>query len=105
MVAPNDNEGRQEMGGLITAYNNKLEQALSQFEKDKSEASVFLFDAHKLFDQILDDPCSHEETCPIEDTTSFCPAYADERGDQYRDDPQCPYSVDKYFWINSIHCM
>lgn len=105
MIGPNDTEGRDELGSLIKGYNTNLTQALSQFSNTNPDAAVFIFDTYTLFNQLLDDPCSYKETCPIKDTTTFCPAYENERVDPFQDSPDCAYPLDKYFWINGLHCM
>lgn len=103
MLDRTDAEAIREMGDLIRAYNNNLTRAVSQFSSTYSDATVFLFDTHALFNQLLDDPCSYEETCPLQVTTTYCKAYMGEKDDQYKFDPECQYSADKYFWLNTLH--
>lgn len=101
----NNTEGQREVKSLIDGFNTNLTKALSEFSNANSDAAVFLFDTHTLWNQIFEDPCSFKETCPLQDTTTYCPAYENERENPYLDDPECAYPLDKYFWINRIHCM
>lgn len=99
----NDEHLKQELGDLITGYNTNLTRAVTQFSDDNSDAAVFIFDTHELFNKLLDDPCSYPETCPIKVTDAFCPAYENERSNPYVNNSSCAYPLDEYFWINGLH--
>jgi len=90
------------LADTITAYNKNLTDAVNIFSDSHANATMFHFDVNSLFHDILDEPCSYEETCSLKDTFTYCPAYQHEKEDAYRFDRRCQYSIDKYFWLNSL---
>ena len=102
MVGKNSEKIRK-MGYLTRACNSNLARVVSNFRDTYSDAKVFMFDTHDLFTQLLNNPCSHEETCPLQVTTTYCESYKTVRDDQYKFDAACEYSVDKYFWLSAVH--
>lgn len=96
-------ESIRQLGELVEIFNNNLDRVVSEFRKTYLDATVFLFDTHTLFSQLMDDPCSYEETCPLQITTTYCRAYMHEENDPYRFDPECQYPIDEYFWLNTLH--
>jgi len=90
------------MEDTVAAYNKNLTKAIDYFGESHANTTVFQFDAHSLFSEILDWPCSHEATCAVQDTFTFCRAYQHEKENPYRFNRRCQYSLDKYFWLNSL---
>lgn len=83
-------------------WNVNITATVDNF-KQTHEATVFFFDACKLFNTIVDDPCTFEESCGFKVTQDSCLGYAWGAPTPDYFDPQCAYSVDKYLWINPLH--
>jgi len=59
----------------IAAYNANLTRLAANLSSTYSDATTFVFDTNAAFTQVLDDPCSHPETCPYKNTTNYCGSY------------------------------
>ena len=103
MLEGSDAKAKRELGELVAGWNSNTTEMVLQFRNTHPDATVFLFDLYDLWNQILDDPCSHEPTCGIEVTDTFCEGYMYEQEDTYLFDPACKYPVSSYFWLNSMH--
>lgn len=95
--------GTEEWKEINSEWNVNVTAVVSNFTKTYDEASTFFFDAHTFFNTIMDDPCSFEESCGFEVTTDTCEQYFFGATTPDYKDPKCPYSVDKYIWINPLH--
>ena len=73
------------------------------FTETYNETSTFFFDAWRLFDDVMNDPCVFEESCGFEVTTGACDAYYFGATTPDYKSPDCPYRVDQYLWINMLH--
>lgn len=93
----------QTLGQLIQQYNDDLERGIAKFRENHLDAAVFYFDANRLFNRLLDDPCSHDETCPLEVLDRYCETYRVEKNDSYLFAPECEVAADKYFWLGTVH--
>ncbi|KXT02390.1 hypothetical protein AC578_172 [Pseudocercospora eumusae] len=87
----------------IEAWNANLTSMVSDLQTKHRDVTTFTFDAYTLFGQVLDDPCSHNTTCPYKNTTHYCEAYENGTPEWYTYNVTCGLSVDKYFWLNSLH--
>lgn len=87
----------------IAAWNANVTSLAANLSRTYVDATTFVFDAHSLFEQVLDDPCSHSETCAYRNTTDYCEAYMDGTPSWYTFNPNCSLPVDEYFWLNSLH--
>lgn len=90
------------LADTVTTYNKNLTKAIDTFGVTHANATVFQFDVNGLFHNILDEPCSHTETCALKDTFTYCRAYQHEKENPYRFNRRCQYSLDKYFWLNTL---
>ena len=87
----------------IKDWNKRLIQLGNNLTNIYSDATVFQFDTNKIFAQVLDDPCSHPQTCPYKNTTDYCVAYENGTPSWYTFNATCGVPVDEYFWLNSLH--
>jgi phospholipase/lecithinase/hemolysin len=86
---------KRELASLTRAYNQNLTRSVRDFEESYGDIRLFLFDTNDLFHKMLDDPCSQKETCHLQDTTTFCEAYAHEHNDVKKYSTDCRFSADK----------
>ena len=60
----------------ITDFNLKIRNMATSLVERHKDATAFVFDTFTLFNEVLDDPSSHDETAVYRNTTDFCQAYA-----------------------------
>lgn len=87
----------------VSTWNANLTALASNFCAAYPDATTFLFDTYQLFNDVIDDPCSHPETCEFKDTTTSCDMYAFGTPDFDTKLPECEYRVDEYLWMNDIN--
>ncbi|KAK3698890.1 hypothetical protein LTR37_016767 [Vermiconidia calcicola] len=87
----------------IAAYNANITRMAANLSSTYKDATTFMFDTNSLFTQVLDDPCSYEETCPYRNTTDYCEWYENGTDSWYTSFKNCSIPVDEYFWLNSLH--
>lgn len=87
----------------IAAYNTNLTRLAANLSSTYSDATTFVFDTNAAFTQVLDDPCSHPETCPYKNTTDYCVYYENGTPSWYTFYQNCSLPVDEYFWLNTLH--
>ncbi|OQN98525.1 hypothetical protein B0A48_15786 [Cryoendolithus antarcticus] len=87
----------------IAAWNANVTALAANLTKSYKDATAFVFDTNAAFTQVLDNPASHVETAPCKNTTGYCDAYMNGTPTWYTFNASCTYSVDEYFWLNSLH--
>jgi phospholipase/lecithinase/hemolysin len=87
----------------IAAYNANLTHLAANLSATYPDAFTYVFDTNAIFTQVLDDPCSHPETCAYKNTTDYCFYYENGTASWYTFYPNCSLPVDEYFWLNSLH--
>ncbi|KAF2485855.1 hypothetical protein BDY17DRAFT_338602 [Neohortaea acidophila] len=88
----------------IVQWNRDVSALTTNLTTTYPDVTTFLFDANSLFNQVMDEPCSYEETCALEDTSASCEQYIrNNPATWYSKDPACRYAVDHYFWLNMLH--
>lgn len=87
----------------IADWNSRVAKLANNLTHTYSDATAFLFDTNAIFDQVLDDPCSHPQTCPYKNTTDYCVAYENGTPSWYTFNATCGIPVDEYFWLNTLH--
>ncbi|KAK6396444.1 hypothetical protein LTR65_009528 [Meristemomyces frigidus] len=87
----------------IAAWNANVTHLAANLSSTYSDAKTFVFDTNAAFTQVLDDPCSHPETCPYKNTTDYCVAYENGTPSWYTFYQNCSLPVDEYFWLNVLH--
>jgi len=87
----------------IAAWNVNVTRMAANLSSTYSDATTFVFDTNAAFTQVLDDPCSHPETCAYKNTTDYCVYYENGTPSWYTFYPNCSLPVDEYFWLNTLH--
>ncbi|KAK5163137.1 uncharacterized protein LTR77_010921 [Saxophila tyrrhenica] len=87
----------------ISAYNANITAMAANLSSTYADATTFVFNTHRIFRQVLNDPCSHLETCAYKNTTDYCVDYENGTDSWYTFDADCGVAVDEYFWLNSLH--
>ena len=94
--------GRKSLKRLIDSFNRALELRIWEFREKHRDATVFLFDAHTMFEMVLDKPSSYGLTAGIKNTTNACAPYANSK-DEHLFDPACGVPRNEYFWADDVH--
>ncbi|CAK3950086.1 carbohydrate esterase family 16 [Lecanosticta acicola] len=87
----------------ISEWNRNVSRIASNLSSTYQDATTFVFDTNKLFNQVLDDPCSYEATCAYKDTSDYCASYENGTPSWYTKYDNCTFAVDEYFWLNDLH--
>lgn len=87
----------------IADWNDRVTALSANLTRTYRDTTSFLFDTNAIFNQVLDDPCSHPETCPYKNTTDYCPAYENGTPSWFSFNDTCQFPVDEYFWLNTLH--
>lgn len=87
----------------IAAYNANITKMAANLSSTYEDATTFVFDTHSIFKQVLNNPCSHPETCAYKNTTNYCVDYENGTPSWYTLIAACGIPVDEYFWLNSLH--
>jgi phospholipase/lecithinase/hemolysin len=87
----------------ITLFNSGVTKLARNLAHENKQNNVFLYDAHTLFEEALDNPQHFPQTALYRNTTDFCFDY--ENGTVAMDtfNASCGYPVNQYFWLNSLH--
>jgi len=90
--------------GDITVWNDNVLQMAKELYARYNDVTSFVFDTHALFTQIINNPCSHPETCDYKIVDEWCPAYKNMLPQtMYMKHDDCEYSIDKYLWKDALH--
>lgn len=86
----------------VSEWNTRLALVASELSLNHPDATVFRFDTHALFNDVIDDPGSYPETSIYEDTTDNCEEYrtASNKNDF---DAVCEMPLEKYLWHDALH--
>lgn len=87
----------------IANWNDRVAALSSNLTSTYGDVTSFLFDTNKVFNQVLDDPCSYHQTCAYKNTTDYCVSYENGTASWYTFDKTCGIPVDEYFWLNTLH--
>ncbi|KAF2796946.1 carbohydrate esterase family 16 protein [Melanomma pulvis-pyrius CBS 109.77] len=104
LTLANGNWSIENEGIAIRDWNRRLADLTTRFKAGRNESvNTFVHDTHAVFDAVIRDPASFEQTSGVKNTTGFCKAYANGTPTWYTSDPSCPYAVNEYFWLNDLH--
>ncbi|KAL0261895.1 hypothetical protein SLS55_003328 [Diplodia seriata] len=88
---------------VVTDFNTRISNLASSLQEKHADTTVFTFDAHTLFNQILDDPSSYTQTAGLKNTTAYCTDYENGTDEQNTTVAACGVAVNEYFWLNTLH--
>lgn len=103
LVVGHGDKAVNEEGQLINEFNANITRMAANLSSTYHDVSTFVFDTYRIYNQVMDDPCSHDESCSLKNTTEFCALYGEDTTDWYAFDEGCSISVDQYFWFNPLH--
>ncbi|KAH7141058.1 hypothetical protein EDB81DRAFT_692667 [Dactylonectria macrodidyma] len=85
------------------SFNKYVARVADRVRSRHGDTTVFEIDAHALFNQVIDDWESLEQTKVYKDTTAYCEAY--KNGTPLPDTKwdNCTYAANEYLWLNSLH--
>lgn len=86
----------------VAAWNAGLASLASDLSLGHADATVFLFDTHALFDEVIDDPKSYPETSLYKNTTDNCEEYKS-AGEKNDFDDVCGIQLERYLWHDALH--
>ena len=89
--------------GDIQDFNDRLAALATSVQYAYPDTTVFLYDTHRVFSQVLQYPASYAQTAGYKNTTDYCDAYQNGTPELDTFDPECGVPVDEYFWLNSLH--
>ncbi|KAE8154434.1 hypothetical protein BDV25DRAFT_147694 [Aspergillus avenaceus] len=84
-------------------WNSRTKTLQTRIQYLHSDATVFLYDAYTLFDEVIDNPSKYEQTSVYKNTTSHCEAYKNGTPEIDTKWDNCTYAADEYLWINNLH--
>ncbi len=94
--------GDETLKPVVQGWNTRLQRLADDFSRTFEDISVFHFDLHHLFEQVLDDPTSFPQTASIKNTTDSCDIYGYYmKMDLF--DPSCGVPLNQYLWENALH--
>ncbi|KAF2706958.1 carbohydrate esterase family 16 protein [Pleomassaria siparia CBS 279.74] len=104
LTLANGNWSIENEGIAVVDWNKRVVDLTTRFKSGKNgTVSTFVHDTHALFDAVIKDPKSYEQTSGLKNTTGYCTAYKDGTPTWYTKDPSCAYAVNEYLWLNELH--
>ena len=96
--------GNPSLAQTIPDWNARTKKMAMNLSTSYEDVSVFVFDTDVLFNLILDDPTSFEETKKITDVKDYCKAFYTKRPSKPDStDPSCAVPYEQYFWQDGLH--
>lgn len=56
----------------VAQWNQELFNMVHDFTKLHNDTTTFWWDAYKSYTEVLDNKCSHKQTCVLKEMTGFC---------------------------------
>ncbi|KAF1945313.1 hypothetical protein EJ02DRAFT_338781 [Clathrospora elynae] len=94
---------RENEGKAIRDWNERLTALAAAFKHTHKGVEVFVHDTWGLFNSVIADPGSWEQTAGLKNVTGYCRAYANGTPTWYTKDASCKYPVNEYLWLNELH--
>lgn len=89
--------------GAIQDFNDRLAALAHQVQYTYADVTVFLYDTHRVFSQVLQYPATYPQTAGYKNTTDYCVAYENGTPQEDSFNATCGIPVNQYFWLNSLH--
>ncbi|CAK4034549.1 carbohydrate esterase family 16 [Lecanosticta acicola] len=87
----------------VSEWNTNLTSLTTNFTETYPDATGVVFDTFEMFNDMIDYPCTFEQSCGFEDVNTFCNYYVFGAKEWNHKDPHCDKSIDKYLWMNDLH--
>lgn len=86
----------------VSDWNERLASLAFSLTRNHRDATVFHFDAHALFNEVIDDPKSYPQTRIYDNTKDDCEEYGNSnRKDEFNE--RCGVKLEKYLWHDPLH--
>lgn len=86
----------------VSDWNAGLASLAANLSLKHPDATVFQFDTHALFNEVIDDPTSHPQTRLYRNTTGNCEQYKD-ASEKDAFEEVCEIQLEKYLWHDALH--
>ncbi|KAF1836120.1 hypothetical protein BDW02DRAFT_629006 [Decorospora gaudefroyi] len=90
-------------GIVIADWNQRLTAMVAAFQAKHTGTTTFIHDTWGLYNRVIEEPKSYEQTAGLKNVTAYCDAYMNGTPDWYTKDASCEYPVNEYLWLNSLH--
>ncbi|KAF9893694.1 hypothetical protein FE257_009862 [Aspergillus nanangensis] len=87
----------------VEDYNERLLGLVEEVEASYADVTVFHYDTHSLFNQVIEDPAQFEWTADYKTVTESCAAYEDGSAIGRTKYDACDYAVNEYMWRDKFH--
>ncbi|KAF2635224.1 hypothetical protein P280DRAFT_197923 [Massarina eburnea CBS 473.64] len=87
----------------VADFNLRLLNMVRSFSRQKADVAVFMMNTFTLFDGVLNDPKSRDETKEYTNTTGSCMAYSFRNYNETTFDPRCGAPQNQLFWLDTLH--
>ena len=94
--------GHQVPPRAVSDWNAGLAHLASSLSLNHPDATVFQFDTHALFSEVIDDPKSYPQTAGYKNTVDNCEEYktASKKND-FKE--VCGIRLERYLWHDPLH--
>ena len=103
LTAEQGPEAQASEDGDIQDFNDRLAALAANVQYTYKDATVFQYDTHRVFSQVLQYPAIYPQTAGYKNTTDYCDAYANGTPELDTFNATCGIPVNQYFWLNSLH--
>ncbi|USP81464.1 carbohydrate esterase family 16 protein [Curvularia clavata] len=93
-----ENEGK-----AIVDWNKRVANMVAGFRKKHTGTTMFVYDTWSLYNSVIKNPASYQQTAGLKNVTGYCKAYMNGTPTWYIKDPSCEYPVNEYLWLNELH--
>ncbi|KAF1948746.1 hypothetical protein CC80DRAFT_556003 [Byssothecium circinans] len=87
----------------LADFNLRLLNMVRTFSEQKVNVTVFMMNTFALFDSVLDNPKSRNETKGYTNTTGICRAYSLRNYNESTFNRRCGVPQNQLFWIDPLH--
>ncbi|CAO2655906.1 Nn.00g047090.m01.CDS01 [Neocucurbitaria sp. VM-36] len=98
-----DGYATENEGKVILDWNKRLSGLVAGFKGKKEGVTAFVHDTWGVFNAVIEDPKTFEQTAGLKNVTGYCKAYANGTPTWYTKDDTCDYPVNEYLWLNELH--
>ena len=103
LAQANDVPSQALEASAIEDFNDRVATLAASFQYTYRDTTVFQFNAHRVFNQVLSNPAAYPQTAGYKNTTAYCDAYANGTPAWDSFNATCGVPVNQYFWLNSLH--
>ncbi|KAL1801402.1 hypothetical protein ACET3X_001744 [Alternaria dauci] len=94
---------KENEGKVILDWNKRLSDMVNAFQANHTGTTAFVHDTWDLYNAVIENPASYEQTAGLKNVTDYCAAYMNGTPDWYTKNETCEYPVNEYLWLNELH--